>query len=350
MYYPQGTVDFVSTLVAISGSSGFLGSALVRAFEDQGLTTIGLDLHDPPASCQPTHFYKGDLRDEKWCQKLTAGCSIVVHAAASVPLAKSKDLFSVNVEGSSTLASASADAEVFVHISSSAVYGRPAVVPVSVSGPLRPVEPYGRSKLLAEQAVSSMLPSSTRLVVLRPRTILSPDRGGIFSVLFDSISRNSAVPVFGSQTTIQLLHLTDCVDAVLAATSPSFPAATLNLGAHSPLPLATHLRDLVDATGSTSKICVLPPRLASTLASAASSAGLLPYAPWHTKTYGVSHVLDLTDTTALNLTPKFSNYETLYDAFTNRRLLTGNSPHTSALSSPLSRSALWMLGKLCRSS
>jgi nucleoside-diphosphate-sugar epimerase len=339
----------MTTLVAISGSSGFLGSALVRAFESSGFTTVGLDLNEPHPDSAPSHFYRGDIRDAAWCTKLAAGCDIVVHTAASVPLAKSKDVFAVNVSGSANLASAAKDAEVFVHLSSSAVYGRPRVLPVPTTADLSPIEPYGRSKLLAEQAVATALLPGTRLTILRPRTIISPSRGGIFSVLFDAIASGSALPVFGARTTVQFLHLGDCVSAVLMAASPGYSTPILNLGAHSPSPLADHLRELVHDTGSRSKVCVLPSRLASSLATAASTLGLLPFAPWHTKTYGTSHVVDLTESAAAGFVPRFSNYEALLEAYTERSALLGSSPHTTVLDSKMSTYVLRVLsGVSCR--
>lgn len=325
-----------------------MGSALIRAFEDQGLTTVGLDVVPPPPGSEPSQFYLGDVRSPDWCRRLTAGCSIVVHAAASVPLARSKDVFSVNVLGSTNMAAAATDAEVFVHLSSTAVYGCPGSIPVSVNSPLAPLEPYGRSKLLAEQAVSSTLDPSTKLVILRPRTILSPERGGIFSALFDALSSGSALPVFGSSTVIQLLHVSDCVAAVLLAASPGSLPGVLNLGAHSPEPLAEHLRSLVHDTKSSAKVCVLPPRLASSLATLASSSGFLPYAPWHTKTYGTSNVVDLAESRSMGFVPKVSNYDALLDAYLSRKSLPGSSPHTSSMDSPASKILLRALKLACR--
>jgi len=333
----------MTTLVAVSGSSGFIGSAVIRAFESAGYTTVGLDLHDPTPGSAPTHFYRGDIRNPDWCTKLTAGCDLVIHAAGAVPLSKSKDIFSVNVAGSANLAAAAKDAEVFVHLSSTAVYGLPAVLPASTATSPTPFESYGRSKLLAEQAVATALPRTTRLAVLRPCPVLSPARGGAFSLLFDALAAGVTLPVFGSRTTIQLLHLEDCVTAVLKAVSPGYTTPVLNLGAHSPAPLADHLRELAHDTGSPSRVRVLPARLATNLASAAASLDLVPLSPWHARTYGSSHVIDLTESASAGFVPNFSNYETLLEAYTGRGTLRGSSPNTAPLDSRRWLGALRML-------
>jgi nucleoside-diphosphate-sugar epimerase len=336
------------TTVAVTGSSGFLGAALVARFESMGVRTIGLDLADPAAGCAPSQFYRGDIRDTRWCEKTAAGCDVVIHAAAAVPLTKDRAMHEINVTGARNIAAAARGAAAFIHISSSAVYGVPATLPVRTTAPLRPVERYGRSKLLAEHAVRDALGDATRLTVLRPRTVVAPSRGGLFSFLFDAIHAGTALPVFGADTVIQFVHLDDVVDAVVTAAAPSFTTGVVNLGAPDPRPLAIHLAELVAHANSDAAVWVLPPRLASWAAGALCATNVLPFAPWHTKTYGRSFVVDLEELRASGIEPKFSNHATLLDAFDRHRVLDGASPHTAALSSALLSQTLRLVRKVCR--
>lgn len=343
----SGTVSAMSNLVAITGSSGFLGAALVARFESLGIHTVGLDLRDPDPTSEPSQFYRGDIRDPRWCVKALAGCDLVVHAAAAVPLTRHAEMHEINVTGSHNVAMAAQNAKTFLHVSSSAVYGIPSSLPVRTTDQLKPVERYGRSKLLAENAVRTALSPSTRLTILRPRTVIGPTRGGLFSFLFDSIRAGTALPVFGDATVIQFVHVDDVVDAVVVASDTGFDAPVVNLGATDPRPLSEHLARLVAETGSDAKVCALPPRIAAGTATALCVAGVLPFAPWHTKTYGRSFVIDLDESAGFGIVPRFSNHETLRDAYDNHAQLDGSTPHTTPLRNPLLSGALRALRRVC---
>ena len=343
------TVGGMSKKVLITGSSGFLGGVLVGSLRAAGFETVGLDLLAPAAGHSPDRFVHGDLRSREVVRTALDGVDVVVHAAASVPLRRNaEELRSVNVGGTRTLALGSRDVETFIHISSSAVYGIPQQLPVTVASPTSPVEPYGRSKLDAELALGDVFATGTapRTVVLRPRTIVSPSRSGLFSLLFDAVHNGWAVPVLGSTTTLQLVHAEDVASVVLAAIYPSWDLPVVNLGSSHCSPLRDELSELITRVGSTAKVLVLPPRASTAVLGAASKARLVPFAPWHTKTYGSSNVVDLEPLHTRGLSPEFSNIDSLlaayhaYVADPSQTKASSSSVHTSPLRSQLTRFAL----------
>jgi nucleoside-diphosphate-sugar epimerase len=333
--------------IVITGSSGFLGRALVASARRRGFYTVGLDLR-PSSDKGPDEFHLGDVRNPALVAAALAKADLVVHAAAAVPLAHAPDMLDINAVGTRVVASVTPPSAPLIHISSSAVYGLPTSLPVRVDSSLDPCEPYGRSKLAAERALLEVR-GSLPWVIFRPRTIVDPSRGGLFSLLRDLIECDAAVPVFGATTTIQLLHVNDCVDAVFAAAADrSCVHQTFNLGALDPHPLVSHMEECIRLAGSSSKVLVLPAAPAMAVASLAVRLKLIPFAPWHTKTYGVSNVVDLGELPP-SLLPKVSNaavFASLMTAVPHRTAESGESPHVAPLAvSPL-RTALRLVGRV----
>src|SRR3546814_14043083 len=79
---------------------------------------------------------------------------VVHHNAALVAQTDAgRHYWDVNVDGTRIVAEEAAKARVkaVVHISTTAVYGIPPAAPITAETPLRPVEPYGKSKLAGER-------------------------------------------------------------------------------------------------------------------------------------------------------------------------------------------------------
>ena len=57
-----------SKIIAVTGSSGFIGSNLVKRLKDQGHIVHGIDI-EPPKYIEPTYFTLGDLRDPEVCKQ-----------------------------------------------------------------------------------------------------------------------------------------------------------------------------------------------------------------------------------------------------------------------------------------
>src|SRR3546814_10196606 len=81
----------------------------------------------------------------------------------------------VNVDGTRIVAEEAAKARVkaVVHISTTAVYGIPPAAPITAETPLRPVEPYGKSKLAGERIMAEICGRhGIPLITIRPRATL----------------------------------------------------------------------------------------------------------------------------------------------------------------------------------
>ncbi len=159
--------------IYITGSTGFVGAAMVRHFYKTGWSIHASGRSDAPkALLKYAQYVKADLGQE--IPKSNA--RVVVHAAAmamdKMPL---KALFLVNLEGTRRVFDATKQAKIFVFISSSSVYDYSRSIHEEMeSVNLEALSPYGRSKRAAEDWLLQQDWSERTLIILRPRAIYGP--------------------------------------------------------------------------------------------------------------------------------------------------------------------------------
>jgi UDP-glucose 4-epimerase len=165
--------ECVALRVAVTGSSGLVGAAVVRELQARGLAVRGADR--VPGLCTAI---VGDLREPSVRRDVVDGVDVVVHAAAlhapHVGKLSDADFWTVNVGATAALLDDAerAGMQRVVHISSTSVYGY-ALVPkdqaVWVDESLRP-EPrdiYDETKLAAERLVAGSRLNSISLRIAR---------------------------------------------------------------------------------------------------------------------------------------------------------------------------------------
>lgn len=156
--------------VAVTGATGYLGSAVCRALSRRGAYVAGLTRGEGGV---PTvdRWVPGDLGDERSLSRLLEGADVVVHAAGLVRSSDVAALTRTNVKGTEAIVRAAAAVRVprVVHLSTAGVHGRPGVA-VDETAPLRPANAYERSKALAERIVTA-LPGGTWAIV-RPTDVI----------------------------------------------------------------------------------------------------------------------------------------------------------------------------------
>lgn len=338
----------------VTGGSGFLGNLIAARLVKRGEQVRIADVWKDTALSERSEFIQCDVRDRDAVRRAMQGVDIIHHNAALVPLTKSGNAFQeVNVDGSRIVAEEAVRAKVscFVHLSSSAVYGTPKEIPILLSTPLGPVEPYGRSKLAGEQAVRQVCePAGMPLIVIRPRTILGPGRLGIFQILFDWIRTNANVYVVGSgDIPFQFVHAYDLMDAYMLAVARRTPG-TYNVGTDRYGTLRQALEGLIRYAGSSSRVRSLPVPLAVGALRALDWLQLSPLAPWHYLTYHKPFCFDVQHVLELGWKPRYSNddmFRESYDGFISGvqnvdTETSSGSPHRKKVR----QSALWLLRKL----
>ncbi len=196
---------------SLPGGAGYFGELLSQQLLAKGHEVRVLDLNLPDLG--DVEAVCADIRDFDAVLDACRGIDAVFHNVAQVPLAKDRGQFwSVNRDGTRILLDAARQAGVgkVVYTSSSAVFGIPEAVPVTIDTRPNPGEDYGRAKLAGEDLCRAANAGGLDVSIIRPRTILGHGRLGIMQILFDWVATGRDVPVFdGGHSTYQFVHADD---------------------------------------------------------------------------------------------------------------------------------------------
>jgi nucleoside-diphosphate-sugar epimerase len=301
--------------VVVTGASGMLGGWVVRWLRERGLPASGVDLRASPA------VTVADVRDPAAMRRVLAGAGAVVHCAAALPSYPEPQIRSVIVDGTRTVLAAARDAGVsrVVHISSTAVYGLPAVVPTSEDHPREPVDAYGRAKAAAEEVCERFRADGLCVPVLRPKTFLGPGRMGLFAMLFEWAEEGRNFPVLGSGAVrIQMCAVEDlvaCVATALAA-DPARANDTFNVAADQFGTLREDFQAVLDAAGHHRRVVSVPARPAVLALQALQRTRLSPvYGRLVHKLLADSYVSTDKVRERLGFAPRYSNRQALVRTF-----------------------------------
>jgi GDP-4-dehydro-6-deoxy-D-mannose reductase len=164
--------------VMITGAAGFIGGYLAQYCSDAGCSTLGIDISEPMDSWAAANFEHCDISNEERLLHLisTFRPDRIFHLAAqsypTVSLLQPRETLETNVLGTVNLYECLRVAEVpsiVIVACSSAEYGLVAGrdLPVREEHPLRPLHPYGVSKvaqdLLAAQYFANYAIPSVRI-------------------------------------------------------------------------------------------------------------------------------------------------------------------------------------------
>jgi len=147
--------------ILVVGGAGYIGSHMVLQLLDQGHEVIVLDdLSCGYADALPhTLLQQGSIADKPLLDVLFKRHQFdaVMHFAAFIQIGESvanpAKYYRNNVVNTLNLFDVMLDHDVrqFVFSSTAAVFGEPEYIPIDNQHPTRPINPYGRSKLMVEQ-------------------------------------------------------------------------------------------------------------------------------------------------------------------------------------------------------
>jgi len=337
----------------VTGGAGFLGHQTARALHARGERVRVLDILEAPDLPAGIEFVRADIRDRRLVLAATEGVDVVHHNAAMVPLTKAgADFWSVNVEGTQNAleAARAVGVKLFIHVSTSAVFGLPERCPITDETPLRPLEAYGRAKLAGEERVAQAAREGLACAVVRPRTLIGLGRLGIFHLLYEWIREGGKVYVIGQgNERFQFLHVDDIVDFMLRLAEVRKPGV-YNLGAERFGTLREDLTALIRHAGTAARVVGTPAALAIGTLRTLDWLRLSPLAPWHYLTYHKAFYFDISrPMRELGWRPRYGNQEMLiqsYEWFLANRDRRAADDGRSAHRKTVREGLLWILKHL----
>ncbi len=150
--------------VLVAGGAGFIGSHMTKMLRETGHEAVVYDnlSHGHRDAVSQAQLVVGDLADSRRLDSLFAAhrFDVVMHFASFIEVGESVSnpakYYRNNLANMATLLAAMAQHGVarIIFSSSAAVYGEPGCVPIRECHPQQPVNPYGRTKHMAEKLLA----------------------------------------------------------------------------------------------------------------------------------------------------------------------------------------------------
>lgn len=254
----------------VTGAAGFIGSHLSTRLIEEGFEVRGVDSFTPHYDRPLKELNIAALTGERHFElaevdlaladvpKLIEGIDVAFHLAARPGVRDSwgefGDYVHANIEATRALLDACAAAGVrIVFASSSSVYGDIAQLPVAEHASLRPVSPYGATKVMTEVLAGAYAASQgLEAVGLRYFTVYGPrqrpDMG--LSRFIEAGSTGEPIHIFGDGLQLRdMTYVGDAVAATVAAAQHGRPGKVYNVASSLPHALLDILRELQDVLG-----------------------------------------------------------------------------------------------------
>jgi nucleoside-diphosphate-sugar epimerase len=257
----------------LTGASGFVGRACVPRLERAGWRVrCAMRTASAPVETSVQRCTVGGIGPHTDWSRALDGIDAVVHLAARVhvmresvtdPLAAFR---AINVEGTRELARQAAAAGVrrFVFVSSVKVNGEATAGRACSEGDApHPQDPYGLSKLEAEQALREIeAKTGLEVVILRPPLVYGPGVKGNFLRMLQWVDRGVPLPLGAAANRRSLVFVGNLVDALAAGLEhPGAAGETFLVDDGQPVSTAQLLREIGGALGRPARLLCIPPRL-----------------------------------------------------------------------------------------
>ncbi len=227
----------------ITGGAGFIGSHLAKFLvgQDHNVTIIDNlsagNMSNLSQIKNKIKFHDIDIRDGTKLKKVLAGKDGIFHHAALTSVGESykkeKEYFDVNVNGTKNvfdIAKETGTKTVFA--SSSGVYGNTDTIPTPESANLKPLNPYGITKLEAEK-MAQRCGKGFDIVGLRYYNVYgdNPTTAGVISKFYQNVIASKPPVIEGDGLQLRdFVFIDDITNATYLAMEKKTGSVFINIG------------------------------------------------------------------------------------------------------------------------
>lgn len=258
--------------IHVTGATGFVGRHFTAEAARRGHEVVALVRRFDSSLTGLRQIEIGDITARTDWSDAVRGGDAVVHLAARVHVmnehADDVDALyeRVNAHPTAALARAAADAgaQRFVFMSSIKVNGeRTSGEPFSSDDAPAPVDPYGRSKLLAERKLTTIGEAGQMSVaILRPTVVYGPGVGGNIERIGGAVRRGVPLPIGSIRNTRTMVSVDNLVAGTLAALDTKIDGSRVFLlGDPNPISTRQLAEYLAEGIGRHARLFPFPPAL-----------------------------------------------------------------------------------------
>ena len=287
--------------VLVTGGAGFIGSHVVDRLVQEGHEVVVVDNLSTGKRRnlnRAARFFKLDIQSWRLERVFrNERPNIVMHLAAQMDVRKSVEdpIFDaqVNVLGMLNVLQQAVRhgvRKVVFSSSGGAIYGEQEIYPAPESHVMRPLSPYGISKLCGEQYLSYyQRVSGLQMVNLRYANVYGPRQdpdgeAGVVAIFIQKLLNNEQAIVNGNgRQTRDFVYVEDVVEANLAVMGQE-TQGTYNVGTGEETSINDLLRILVSRTNSTCKEVHGPAKTGEQVRSVIDSGKLRQELSWEPRT------------------------------------------------------------------
>lgn len=208
----------------VTGASGFLGKAIVKALVGEGIKMVAADYRISPQLAvyqdKGVELWEIDLTSEY--DKLPEGITDVIHAAGRVSdWGSYESFYKINVDATIKLMNISRVSGVknFLFVSSIDVHGFMGHVDETEDGVYypTPLYHYPTTKLIAETEVKKASSEAMKTVCIRPCTVYGPGDTTVHKLIMEAIEAGKMGFIDKGKYLISRVYIDDLVSGLLRA-------------------------------------------------------------------------------------------------------------------------------------
>jgi nucleoside-diphosphate-sugar epimerase len=216
--------------IGITGAGGFIGSHLVNSLPMEDVDTVLISGPHGNVKDYPGAFI-ADICDFDQLKRYLHGVDIVVHLAGLNSVRDSftspAETLKVNAIGTTTLLNVCKELGIkkVVAISSAEVYGKPLSNPVSENEILKPLSPYGVSKVAIEQLCYVYHAAyDMNFKIVRPFSVYGPGMSSksLIKEIYNQVKAQKGVSLFNCSSVRDYCFVEDIARAIKKALYSDF--------------------------------------------------------------------------------------------------------------------------------